>query len=693
MTSSMMTPTIPPSLKSSQLTAVHRMLSLNDENTTVTTTSAGPPSYTTAPAGTSHNQWKLLIYDKPCRSIISPLLSVSQLRSRGVTLHLLISSEREPIPDVPAVYFVEPTRSNLSIIAQDCAKGLYSKVHLNFVTKLDRGLMEEFAKTVVQSNCLDVIASVHDQYLDFVCLERNLFSLSNKEESYVAMNGGGVTDQGMENYMEEVAYGLFSVVGTLGCVPVIRCPKGGAPEMVARKLNRLLSEHPNTNSSKSHHNRPLLVLLDRNMDLITPIQHSSTYQALIDDLLQHKANRVEFNATTDGGKNGRKQTTAKRFDLDADTDPFYARHKFNPFPEAIESNGVELQEVTTQENAIRCKTGGGGGDESTTNSVNNTTTDPMHNAASDLANAVDSLPALIEQKKQLEIHTRILEAVMNEVAARDVPQFYELESALATGQYKNTNDQAKEEVLALVTDASKGNVEDKIRLVLVYCLATTAPSSDVTEVATEMAKALETRGSAPESSPKDAKNHGILTKEDRVHLEKGLNAIEYLKSLRSMQMIPNMTESISSHTGGSAATPTSNKNSSDMLTSLWARTSTQATGLLAKATEKVSTMLGKIHKHRATRVVENLCEMKPNTEDDEYLYLDPKVKGDIDVKALRNMTRAPVRDVIAFMIGGGCYSEYQNLQMIADDRKTITYGSTELVSPCEFLYQLGKLSS
>lgn len=686
----MMNPS-PPSLKSSQLAAVHRMLSLNDEATTTSTN--GPPSYTTAPAGTSHNQWKLLIYDKPCQSIISPLLSVSQLRSRGVTLHLLISSEREPIPDVPAVYFVEPTRSNLSIIAQDCAKRLYSKVHLNFVTKLDRSLMEEFAKTVVQANCLDVIASVHDQYLDFVCLERNLFSLSNKAESYVAMNGGGVTDQGMENYMEEVAYGLFSVMGTLGSVPVIRCPKGGAPDMVARKLNRLLSEHPNTNTSKSHHNRPLLVLLDRNMDLITPIQHSSTYQALIDDLLQHRANRVKFNATET--KNGRKTTIPKQFDLDADTDPFYARHKFNPFPEAIESNGVEMQEVTGQENAIRSKTKGGGAGVGDDTNAGTSTTDPMHSAASDLATAVDSLPALIEQKKQLEIHTRILEAVMNEVAARDVPQFYELESALATGQFKNDHAKAKGEVLALVTDASKGNVEDKIRLVLVYCLATTAPSTDVTEVATEMAKALETRGSTTDSSSKGgdenaSNNRGILTKEDRAHLEKGLNAIEYLKSLRSMQMIPNMSESLASP--GQDATST-NHRSSDMLTSLMARASNQATGLLAKATERVSTMLGKIHKHRATRVVENLCEMKPNTEDDEYLYLDPKVKGDIDVKALRNMTRAPVRDVIAFVIGGGCYSEYQNLQMIADDRKTITYGSTELVSPCEFLHQLGKLSS
>ncbi len=220
------------SLKTLQLNAIHRMLSLNDDSTSSsqpsspTNASTSPSSsYNLAPAGTSHNSWKILIYDKPCRSIISPLLSVSQLRSRGVTLHLLINAEREPIPDVPAVYFVEPTRANLSIIAEDCAKRLYSSIHVNFVTKLDRSLMEEFGKLVVQSNSLDMVASLHDQYLDFVCMEKNLFSLSNKMDSYALMNGSGVSDVVIEKYLDEVAYGLLSVVGTKGSVPIIRCPK------------------------------------------------------------------------------------------------------------------------------------------------------------------------------------------------------------------------------------------------------------------------------------------------------------------------------------------------------------------------------------------------------------------------------------------------------------------------------------
>ena len=204
-------------LKAAQVRAVHRMLAFNEDSP------YDNDDLNLPPAGSSHNQWKILIYDAACRSIISPILSVQQLRRRGVTLHLLLETEREPIPDVPAIYFCRPTRENLALIAQDCSKGLYGRAHLNFVTKLDRNVMEEFAKLVVQTGSLETIASVHDQYLDFVCLERNLFSLS-KADSYALYNGRGATEQMMEQFMTDIAYGLFSVVASMASVPIIRCP-------------------------------------------------------------------------------------------------------------------------------------------------------------------------------------------------------------------------------------------------------------------------------------------------------------------------------------------------------------------------------------------------------------------------------------------------------------------------------------
>lgn len=205
-------------LKTAQLKAIYRLLSFNEDADTF------DDDFSLPPAGSSHNQWKILIYDAACRSIISPLLSVSQLRRRGVTLHLMLNSEREPIPDVPAIYFCTPNKENLATIAKDCGNGLYGKAHLNFVTKLERPLMEEFAKLVVQTGSLDKVAGVHDQYLDFVCLEQQLFSLG-KKDSYVVYNGSGANEQMIETAMTEIAYGLFSVVATVGKVPIIRCPK------------------------------------------------------------------------------------------------------------------------------------------------------------------------------------------------------------------------------------------------------------------------------------------------------------------------------------------------------------------------------------------------------------------------------------------------------------------------------------
>lgn len=429
--------------------------------------------------------------------------------------------------------------------------------------------------------------------------------------------------------------------------------------MVARKLNRMIAEHPTLLRNKSSITRPLLVILDRNSDLITPVQHTSTYQALIDDLLTHNANRVEFEVSQDPNAK-RAKATIKRFDLDPDEDSFYSNHKFQPFPEAIDSNGRELQEVTAREQAIRSKTG------------NETPSDPFATGATDLAHAVDSLPALLDRKKQLEIHTSILQAVMNEVAARDVPQFYELESSLATGVFKNDPGKAKKEVWAMVSDESKGRVEDKIRLIIVYALATGVKTADLDEIGKALQQTMQARV---------AEDKSVGEK-----LNVGLKAITYLKQLRSMHMIPAAKDMLQEMQSSS-----SRRESTTMLNTLLSKATSQATGLLAMATDKVASMLGKINKHHATVVVENLCEMIPGSEDENYLYLDPKVKGDVNVEKLKSMTRPHVREVIAFMIGGGCYGEYQNLQMLANERRQISYGSTELLDASSFLQQLGQL--
>lgn len=120
-------------------------------------------------------QWKVLVYDKAGQEVIAPLLKVGALRNLGVTLHLALHAEREAVPEVPVVYFVEPSEENLVRIARDVEASLYESVHLNFTTAISRTALEAFAKRLTPPV---KIAKVIDRFNAFVSLSDSSYSLN-----------------------------------------------------------------------------------------------------------------------------------------------------------------------------------------------------------------------------------------------------------------------------------------------------------------------------------------------------------------------------------------------------------------------------------------------------------------------------------------------------------------------------------
>jgi len=47
----------------------------------------------------------------------------------------------------------------------------------------------------------------------------------------------------MDRMIEKIVDGLFSVFVTLGIVPIIRCPRANAAEVVAQKLDKKLRDN------------------------------------------------------------------------------------------------------------------------------------------------------------------------------------------------------------------------------------------------------------------------------------------------------------------------------------------------------------------------------------------------------------------------------------------------------------------
>ncbi|KAG6000286.1 hypothetical protein E4U43_001641 [Claviceps pusilla] len=410
--------------------------------------------------------WKVLVFDDLGRDVISSVMRVSDLRSMGITMHMHIGASRHPIPDVPVIYLLEPTAQNLQGITNDLQKGLYSPAYVNFLSSLPRVLLEDFATMTAAAGTSEHIAQLFDQYLNFIVAEPDLFSLGMQNaHTYWALNSAKTSDEELEAVIDRIVSGLFSVVVTMGAIPIIRCPKGAAAEMVAARLDRKLRDHilnskdnlfsgARPSNAGMPSSRPVLVLLDRNVDLIPMLSHSWTYQSLVHDVLNMKLNRITITTPVDEN-NPAKGSTKKSYDLSA-SDFFWAKNAGVPFPQVAEDIDAELTKYKEDTAAITKKTGVSDLEDL----QNDTSASAQH-----LKTAITLLPEMRERKGTLDMHMNILAALLSGIKDRQLDNYFQLE--------ENVMKQTKAQIMEIIKDDNKGKEPlDKLRLFIIWFLST-----------------------------------------------------------------------------------------------------------------------------------------------------------------------------------------------------------------------------
>ncbi|PIA56813.1 hypothetical protein AQUCO_00700872v1 [Aquilegia coerulea] len=439
-------------LRQKQASCIIRMLNLNQPSNSNGTS-------------TKEEVYKVLIFDKFCRDILSPLIHIKDLRKHGITVYFLIDKERQMIPDVPAVYFIQPNQFNIQRIITDASRSLYQSFHLNFSSSLPRPLLEDLASGTLQGDAVGRISKVFDQYLEFITLEDNMFSLA-QPSCYVQLNDPSAGDREIEEIIEKLVSGLFCVLATLAVVPIIRCPRGGPAEMVAAALdmrlrdhliskNNLFSEGGNFGSSFQ---RPILCIFDRNFELSVGIQHDFRYRPLVHDVLGLKLNAL----TVKGEKGGRSS-----YILDA-SDPFWVANGSLEFPEVAVEIETQLNKYKKDVEEVNTRTGGKDGAEfDGTDLIGNT----KH-----LMNAVNSLPELTERKQVIDKHTNIATVLLGEIKERSLDSYAKKENDMLT---KGSID--RNELLSVL--GGKGTKVDKLRFAITYLLSSeTTPQSELEAV-------------------------------------------------------------------------------------------------------------------------------------------------------------------------------------------------------------------
>ncbi|XP_022669028.1 sec1 family domain-containing protein 1-like isoform X1 [Varroa destructor] len=597
--------------------------------------------------------WKVLVYDRAGQDIISPLLSVRDLRDLGVTLHLLIHSDRDPIPEVPAVYFVAPSQENISRIGQDFRNELYDQYYLNFISPLSRQYLEDLALAAISANCVQNVSKVFDQYLNFITIDNDMFLLKQhgrEEVSYYALNRGSVSDIEMDSVMNSIVDCLFSVFATLGTIPFIRAPKGNAAEMVAEKLDKKLKDNLrdmrnslflDMTPGQFSFQRPLLVILDRSMDMATPLHHTWTYQALTHDVLDYKLNRVTLEEAVGppGHLTGTKPRVKTRtYDLNV-SDKFWQQHKGSPFPTVAEAVQEELEKYRASEKEVKRLKAQMGLDGDNADEAMGL----LNDNTAKLTNAVSSLPELLEKKRLIDQHTTIATAILDEIKARKLDTYFEIEEKILGRQ---TLERSIQDTLA---DPQAGSPCDKLRLFLINFICN-------------------------QISPEEFKEYEAL-------LEKAgcdLKAVKYLKRWKDFSQM--QVQAQQAYAGSGTKT-----------VGMFSKLMSQGSQFVM---EGVKNLVVKKHKLPLARIVESLMDLKSGPDTDDFRYFDPKLLRGSSPEFGASRTQTPFYDAIVFVVGGGNYIEYQNLIECMRTKSTprnVIYGCTELMNARQFVQQLSCL--
>ena len=262
------------------------------------------------------------------------------------------------------------------------------------------------------------------------------------------------------------------------------------------------------------------------------------------------------------------------------------------------------------------------------------------------------------------MHMDVLATLLKELESKQLDKFFEIE--------QNYNDPKIQQqfLLILKEEAKKDNVKDKIRTFIILNLVT----------------------DLPESFQKECEN---ILKEHAP--TEDFAALKYIRKFKEVSKLSRIALSEGSGNSGNSVSQTQSNNTGALLNGISLKllglTEGRLTDGLSSLASGLKNLLPDQKQLPITNVVDALMDpqnAQPNLIllTDDYLYMDPKLRGGHS----KQPQRQSYEEATVFVIGGGNYLEYLNLQEWSPTRgKRVIYGSTAIVTAGEFLDICGNL--
>ncbi|RWA10762.1 hypothetical protein EKO27_g4345 [Xylaria grammica] len=363
--------------------------------------------------------WKVLVIDATSKNIIDNVVKEDDILNYNIANIERIEERREINPTMDAIYLLSPQPHIVDCLLADMERRRYKRCFLVWVSVLDPQLRRRIDNSPIAKQ---QIAGFETLSIDYYPRESHLVTFRDPWS--------------------------FPILYHPSCNGLVKQHMQDLAQKVWEALDEYAQWNPNFPPPSS---RPqgVLIVTDRSMDLMAPLIHEFTYQAMAHDLLPIKdGDKTTFHMTFNEGT---PEAEEKDIEL-TDKDKVWVENRHKHMKDTIDKLMGDFQKFLDQNPHF-------------TNSNSDTTS---INAIKDM---MAGLPQFTEMKEAYSLHITMAQECMNIFQHQKLADMSAIEQSMATGLDED-NRKAKhvlDSVVRLLDDDAVSQ-SDRLRLIIMYLL-------------------------------------------------------------------------------------------------------------------------------------------------------------------------------------------------------------------------------